>query len=384
MLRFGVVVVKAFLSAVKNYIRRSDMLLLCLCIASSVFGIVLIASATVVQNTSQYVLIQSAATIVGIFLYVLFSLIDVEIMAQKWKILYVFSVLFILSLQIFGVADNTGNRAWIRFAGIGIQPAEIVKIPFVILMAKLMCHLKESRGLNNIWSIPQLLALFGSLFVLIVVISSDMGSALVYAFIFITMLWVGGLKLYWFLIGSGAVAAVFPYVWNNFFSERYRQRILAPYDPTIDPTGTDIKYQVNQSRRAMSHGGLTGSGLFNGTETQTGSIFAQHTDFIFAVAAEELGFFGCLAIVALLAAIIIRCIYVGSKAKDSMGMLICIGIAAMLIFQTLENIGMCIGLTPVIGLTLPFFSYGGSSVITLYAAMGIVSGIRMRSVSRRY
>lgn len=375
---------KAFLSAVKNYIRRSDILLLCLCLASSVFGIILIASATNVDGTSQYVVIQSAATIVGVFLYIVFSLIDVDIMAQRWKFLYIFSVLFILSLQFLGVADNTGNRAWIRFAGIGIQPAEIVKIPFIILLAKLMCHLTETRGLNNIWSIPQLLALFGSLAVLIIVISSDIGSTLVYAFIFIIMLWVGGLKLYWFIIGSGAIAAVFPYVWNNFFSERYRQRILAPYDPTIDPDGTDIKYQVNQSRTAMSHGGLTGSGLFNGTETQTGSIFAQHTDFIFAVAAEELGFLGCLAIVALLSAIIIRCIYIGSKAKDSMGMLMCIGIAAMLIFQTLENIGMCIGLTPVIGLTLPFFSYGGSSIITLYAAMGIVSGIKMRSMPRKY
>lgn len=375
---------KAFLSAVKNYIRRSDILLLCLCLASSVFGIILIASATNVNGTSQYVVIQSAATIVGVFLYIVFSLIDVDIMAQRWKFLYIFSVLFILSLQFLGVADNTGNRAWIRFAGIGIQPAEIVKIPFIILLAKLMCHLTETRGLNNIWSIPQLLALFGSLAVLIIVISSDIGSTLVYAFIFIIMLWAGGLKLYWFIIGSGAIAAVFPYVWNNFFSERYRQRILAPYDPTIDPDGTDIKYQVNQSRTAMSHGGLTGSGLFNGTETQTGSIFAQHTDFIFAVAAEELGFLGCLAIVALLSAIIIRCIYIGSKAKDSMGMLMCIGIAAMLIFQTLENIGMCIGLTPVIGLTLPFFSYGGSSIITLYAAMGIISGIKMRSMPRKY
>lgn len=378
------VVVRAFFSAVKNYIRRSDMLLLAMCTSCTLFGIVLIASATNVQNTYQYVIIQSAALAIGIVLYILFSLIDVDIIAQRWKLLYIFSVLFILSLQVLGVSDDTGNRAWIRFGGIGIQPAEIVKIPFIILLAKLICHLKDSRGLSNLWSIPQLLALFGSLFGLIVIISADMGSALVYAFIFIVMLWVGGLKLYWFLIGSGALAAVFPYVWNHFFTERYRMRILAPYDPTIDPEGTDIKYQVNQSRTAMSHGGLTGSGLFNGSQTQTGSIFAQHTDFIFAVAAEELGFFGCLAIIVMLSAIIIRCIYVGTKAKDSMGMLVCVGIAAMLIFQTLENIGMCIGLTPVIGLTLPFFSYGGSSIITLYAAMGIVSGIKMRSTPTRY
>ncbi|MBQ6540292.1 MAG: FtsW/RodA/SpoVE family cell cycle protein [Oscillospiraceae bacterium] len=375
---------KSIIRAAKKYIRRSDMLLLGLCLACTVFGIVLIASATKVYHTRQYVLIQSAATVIGIGLYFVFSLIDLDSIASKWKLLFAFSVLFIMSLQVLGVADNTGNRAWIRFAGIGIQPAEVVKIPFTILLAKLMCHLKDTRGLSNIWSVPQLVGLFGLFAGLIVIISADMGSALVYASIFIVMLWVGGLKLYWFLIGGGVIAAAFPIVWNNFFTERYRMRILAPYDPSIDPEGLDIKYQVKQSLAAMSHGGLTGSGLFHGPSTQSGATFAQHTDFIFAVVAEELGFLGCLLVVALLAGIIIRCIYVGVQSKSEMGLLVCTGLAAMLIFQTLENIGMCIGLTPVIGLTLPFFSYGGSSIITLFAAMGIVSGIRYRSKSRGY
>jgi rod shape determining protein RodA len=119
------------------------------------------ASATNVNNTRQYVIIQSAATVIGIGLYFVFSVVDLDIIASKWKFLFVFSVLFILSLQGLGVADNTGNRAWIRFAGIGIQPAEIVKIPFTILLAKLMCHLKDTRGLSNVWSVPQLVLLFG-------------------------------------------------------------------------------------------------------------------------------------------------------------------------------------------------------------------------------
>ncbi len=113
------------------------------------------------NNTRQYVIIQSAATVIGIGLYFVFSVVDLDIIASKWKFLFVFSVLFILSLQGLGVADNTGNRAWIRFAGIGIQPAEIVKIPFTILLAKLMCHLKDTRGLSNVWSVPQLVLLFG-------------------------------------------------------------------------------------------------------------------------------------------------------------------------------------------------------------------------------
>ena len=357
------------------------MLLLGLCLVSTVFGIILIASATNVEHTHRYVIIQSAAAVIGIGLYVVFSLIDIDIMAQKWRLLLVFSVLLLLSLLFFGVSDNTGNRAWIRFAGIGIQPAEIVKIPFIILLAKFMCHLHETRGLSNVWSVPQLVVLLALYVGLIVRISADMGSALVYVFIFALMLWVGGLQLRWFAIGGALVAALFPFVWRHFFTERYRMRILAPYDPTIDPEGIDIKYHVKQSLAAMSHGGLTGSGLFHGSKTQSGSVFAQHTDFIFSVAAEELGFFGCMLIIVLLTAIIVRCIYVGTQSKKQMDLLVCTGIAAMLIFQMLENIGMCVGLTPVIGLTLPFFSYGGSSVITMFAAMGIVSGIKMRSRS---
>ena len=129
---------------------------------------------------------------------------------------------------------------------------------------------------------------------------------------------------------------------------------------------------------ALASGRIFGTGLYQGTQTQSGSIPYQHTDFIFAVAGEELGMIGCLVIIALLTAIIVRCVRTGLRSQSNLGALVCIGIAAMLAFQTLENIGMCIGVAPVIGLTLPFFSYGGSSIITMFAAMGIVSGIKMR------
>ena len=191
------------------------------------------------------------------------------------------------------------------------------------------------------------------------------------------MLFAGGVKLYWFGIAAGAVAAITPFLWNNFLADYQKERIIAPYNPSIDPTGLGITWQANQSKAAIASGELFGKGLFQGDRTQSGSVPQQQTDFIFAVAGEELGFIGCLTIVTLLSIIIIRCIMVGLRSNSRMGMTICFGIAAMLTFQTLENVGMCLGLTPVIGLTLPFFSYGGSSIITLFAAMGIVSGIRM-------
>ena len=361
-----------------DYLRRSDTLLLLLCIAATLFGVVLISSATRHTGSSQYIYIQLVALILGIFLYVLFSMLDLDILGDHWKLLFVFSVLLIGSLRFIGVEGDTGNRAWIRFGSIGVQPAEVVKIPFIILLAKLVIHTKNSRGLNHPVSIAEIALFVLFLFGLIIAISKDLGSALVYLFIFIVVMFAAGTNLLWFLFGAGVVAAAFPLAWAHFFSQGQKDRILAPYDPTVDPTGLGITWQANQSKAAISGGGFLGKGLYHGTYTQAGSVSQQHTDFIFSVVGEELGFIGCAAVILLLLLIILRCIQTGVRSNDPTGMLVCVGFAAMLIFQTFENIGMCIGLTPVIGLTLPFFSYGGSSIITLYAAMGIVSGVKMR------
>ena len=222
------------------------------------------------------------------------------------------------------------------------------------------------------------------MFGLIILASSDLGSALVYLFIFVVMLFLGGLQLRWFAAGIACVAALTPLAWHFFLTDKQKDRILAPYVSSIDPSGLGVTWQANQSKIALGSGQFTGQGLYNGAQTQAGSVPQQHTDFIFSVAGEELGFLGCVLIIALLMFIIIRCIQVGLRSNDPLGLLVCTGIAAMLIFQTFENIGMCIGITPVIGLTLPFFSYGGSSIITLYAAMGIVAGVKMRPKPARY
>jgi rod shape determining protein RodA len=367
--------------------KTSDMLLLVLCIIASIYGVFLIYSATRTYETNEYVYVQIFAILLGIALFILLSVIDIEIITDKWFFLLLFNILALSTLFVWGVEGGTGYKSWLRFFGIGIQPAEVVKITFLVLLAKQLKALKASKsGLNSIVSVLMLVAHFGLMFLLIIAASSDLGSALVFGIIFVVMLFAAGISLIWFFLGAVVIGAASPLIWNSFLSEYQKERILAPYFPdAVDPTGWGVTWQASQSKIALASGQLTGQGFMQGTQTQSSNLPFKHTDFIFSVAGEELGMLGCVAIILLLVTIIIRCIYVGVKSKSYMNMLVCTGIASMLIFQTFENIGMCIGITPVIGITLPLFSSGGSSIVTTFASLGIISGIRMRPnlVSRR-
>jgi rod shape determining protein RodA len=369
---------KKYLPWVKDFVKRADMLLLALCCVCTIFGIVLITSATASYETNRYVIVQIIAFLIGIGLFVLLTIIDVDIIADKWPVLFIFQVLFLMSLLIWGESGDTGNTGWLRFFGTGIQPSEVVKIIYIVLLARQISFLKEYKNLNSPLSIVQLAVHFGFLFGLIIFVSNDLGSALVFLFIFIIMLFMAGLKIYWFIFGIAAVAAVTPFIWNNLLADYQKQRILVPYVASIDPEGFGIRWQTNQSKMALASGQLTGTGLFKGPQSQSEAISGKHTDFIFAVAGEELGMIACCVILLLLLLIVIRCVVIGLRSKNTMYMLVCFGVASTVLFQTFENIGMCIGITPVIGLTLPFFSYGGSSVFSMYAAMGLVSGIKYR------
>ena len=368
---------KKFFSLFWNYLKKSDTLLLGLCIAATVYGIVLIRTSTAYLSSSNAASVQILALFIGIALYFVFSLIDIDILADNWKLLFAAGI-GMLGLLVFAQEEG-GNRAWLRFMGIGIQPAEIVKIFFIVIIAKLIVSFSNERRLDHILSLGAMTGILLIYFGMILVLSSDLGSGLVYLFIFIAMLFAGGLKIYWFLIAFAGFAIVSPYIWNSFLSDNQKNRIIAVFDPkSVDPTGLGITWQVNQSKAAIASGGVFGQGLGQGSMTQSGSVPKQRTDFIFSAAGEELGFVGCLAIVVLLVAIIVRCVYVGYKSQSKLGALISVGVAAMLTFQTFENLGMCLGVAPVIGLTLPFFSSGGSSVVTSFACMGIISGIKMK------
>ena len=281
------------------------------------------------------------------------------------------------------MSDNTGNTGWLRFFGIGIQPTEVVKLTFIVVLAKQISYLKEYHDLNSVWSVAQLAVHFVLLFGLILFVSSDLGSALIFFSIFLVMLFAAGFALHWFAIGFAAIAAMIPLLWNFVLHDYQKNRILAPYDSSIDPTNTGINWQPHQSKIALASGQWTGAGLGNGTQSQSNALAGKHTDFIYAVIGEELGMIACILVIVLLLIIIIRCVMVGIRSGSNMGSLVCFGVAAFLTFQTFENIGMCIGITPVIGITLPFFSYGGSSLFTSFAALGMVSGIHFRPKPKR-
>ncbi len=368
------------MTAAGEFFRRADLLLLGLCVAATAFGIVIVSSTTAHMGASHFILIQSVALVIGVVLYVLFTFLDIDIIAERRELLLFFSLVFIGMLRFWGVSGNTINKSWLSFSWLpfSIQPAEVCKITFIIILAKTMSVYR-----NRISSPLTLLRMGTILLVLvalILLVSGDTGVALPYVFIFAAMAWVGGVNLGWFALAFGGAAMLIPLIWTqtSLIRDDQKERIMMIFDPTIDPEGTGVRWDTMRSLLCLQGGGMTGQGLYNGAQTQSGGISAQHTDFVFSAIGEELGLVGCLFVLLLLLAIVLRCIFVGVKSGNYMNRLICVGIAGMLVFQIAVNVGMCMGVLPVIGLTLPFISYGGSSIVTMFAAMGIVSGIRMR------
>ncbi len=367
-----------------NYLRMADTPLLLLCVTASVFGLVIIFSATRSYENGRYMPVQALALVLGLVFFIVFSLIDVDIITDRWYFLIGFNILLLLALRLFGVMGETGNRSWIRFGGIGIQPSELLKITFALLLSRQITRLQESKkGLSGVFSAFSLAIHFALLFGVYVVISADAGNALVFLFIFAAMCFAGGLNILWFLVALALAALATPVLWTRFLSDYQRNRILAPYFPDlVDPDGLGITWQVRQSKIALASGGVTGQGYLRGERAQGEMLPFKHTDFIFSVAGEELGLVCCAAIMLLLTLIIIRVLMTGLRSGSHRDMLLCVGFAGMLTFQVFENIGMCVGVTPVVGITLPFFSYGGSSLVATFAAMGMVSGVRLRQKGR--
>lgn len=372
-----------------DFFQQADLVLLGLCCAATVFGMVLIASATHYMGPSKmlrYVGVQGVAMLLGFGMYVLMSMVDIEIVLKKWKWLVLFNLVFIGLLRTpFGVGEaSTGNQAWLKFPGIPFQigPAEVVKITFTLLLAKQLAWLREEK--RDLRSFPAAAQVAGHTLALIgwyVVISGDMGNALTFFFIFLCMAFAAGFALRWFallFLGSGAgftVAWVLDLI-PDYMMDRFRVLVDHSYD------SLGVGWQQTRSLMAIGSGGLFGQGYMNGTQTQSTypqSLPNRWTDFVFSVCGEELGLVGCLAVIVLLTVIIFRVLQVARNSQSSFHRYICVGMAAMLIYQTVINIGMCLFVMPTIGVTLPFFSYGGSSVVTLYMAMGVVSGIKKRS-----
>ena len=364
----------------KEAFQNCDKLLLLLCIVANAFGCLMIASTTngSALGPLRYLVIQIGSAMAGVVIYVLLSSIDANFFSEHRVKLVIFNVFLLLLLIPFGTDNGTGNKSWLNFPFLpfDIQPAEICKITFVLILASVMAS--RQNNISRPDSVVHMLYHVGLIFVLNMVLSDDMGVSLIFVFIFLFMFISGGVSMLWLLIGGGIVGVAAPIIWNYFLDPYQQNRIAVLVNPQLDPNGTGARYHTVRALRSLTGGGMTGQGLFQGNRTQRNLLFAQHTDFIFSAIGEELGFVGCALVLLLLFAIVVRCLWVGIRTQDYLRRMICFGTGGAITFQILVNIGMCLDVMPVIGLTLPFISYGGSSLITLYALMGLVSGVYAR------
>ena len=317
---------------------------------------------------------QIAMTVVGMIAVFVVANMDYKFFVDRFYVILFLGSAFLLALTLlFGITgDNmeTTNRSWltIPIVNIAIQPSEFVKIAFLCTFAKHIDTVKEK--INKPKVLLGLMAHAGVI-VGLILLSGDLGVALVYIGIIAVMLYCAGLSGWYFLAAAVIVAIAFPVIWEYFLKPYQRERIIYGFQPHLDPSG--YGRQPLMSRDAIANGGLFGRGLFGGSIYE--KLTASHTDFIFATVCEKFGFIGGFLTVTALVIMAARLIYLGFKCRHTMGRLICCGVAAVIILQTIENLWMCLALVPVVGITLPFVSAGGSSMLALYVLMGLAHSV---------
>ena len=361
-------------------IRRVDwVLLLCTTILSTV-SLVTVYGA--VDNFGMSKLkMQFAMTVVGVILTFIVANLDYHLILDRlWLPLLIFSA-GILGLTLVagdtGAAMETAGKSWLTIpvVGIAIQPSEFVKITFICTFAK---HLHTVGGTINKPRTLLGLCLHALLIVGLILASGDLGVALVYMALVLVMLFGAGLHWGYFAGVGGAVAVAFRFLWDLLAS--YQQdRIGVGFDPALDPK--DKGWQPLLSKQCIENGGLFGVGWHSGGDYE--ELTASHTDFILATVCEKFGFVGGMLVIVTLAVLIMRVLWIGRQSCHDYGMLISVGVAGVLIAQTLENVGMCLAILPVVGITLPFLSCGGSSMLATYILVGMVHSVKSHKPARR-
>ncbi len=373
---------------IKDFVKGTDKILLGLCMILSAIGTVMVYSATRVNLTENQVISRDAKTmflavVMGICVSLVISYFDYEAVARLWPIIAIICLGLMLSLFVIGSSPEGRDDAisWIKLGSFYFQPSELLKIGFIITFS---VHLENVGSEINKLKNVILLAIHAMIAIGLVVLTGDMGSALVFMFITIGMLFMAGLQLRYFLFGIGAVALLAPIAWFEVLSDFQKQRFMAIYAPKslTEATYNEVIFQQERGMNAVSSGGIFGTGLFNGTYTQNGLVPESENDMIFTVVGEELGFIGCIVVLGLLLAIAIKILVVGKKAISVTGKLICCAVAVMIITQVVVNVGMVLKLLPVVGITLPFMSAGGSSNLCIYIAIGMVLSVYRSSQFR--
>lgn len=364
--------------------KQADKILLALCVAASSYGVILIYSASRYKTVLHGMPFKQAIMMcAGIVLYFAVSQFNIDILRQKWKLVTFGSFVLMALLKTPLKYSQNGNTAWLMIPGTGltIQPAEIVKIFFCVVLAHMLTYLKRQKVINRLSSVLLMCVTLGFFAGIVVFFSKDFGSALIFVLIFVFMVWGAGLSKLWFAFGIASLTAAIRVVWPIIpDDETHKARILTLFDHELDPQGVSM-HQL-RSIAAIRSGGFFGQGYMKGITTQNpqSSRLPERTnDFIFSTCCEEWGMVGASIVILLLTLILLRILYIGFICNDTCHSLICFGFVGMFVAQIGFNLGMCLFVMPVIGVTLPFFSAGGTSLVVNFMIMGLVSGIRSRS-----
>ena len=351
---------RSFLNKVGLFIKETNKTLLFMCMAMSAFGLLIVHSATLSTLTedsviSRSVLSMAVAIAGGIIGCIIISAFEYDFIARLWPLIAFVCIALMLSLFVLGTAPDGRDdaKSWLKLGSFYFQPSELLKVGFTVTFSVHLDAVKDSiNKLKNIFY----LGLHAMFAVALVILTGDLGSALVFMVMVIGLMFVAGVKLRYFLIGFAAVCIAAPIIWFEFLADFQKQRFLAVYHPSslTEATYETVIYQQKQGLSAIASGGLTGAGLFNGNYTQNRLVPESRNDMI----------------------------SIGKKANSTTGKYMCYSVAIMIAAQTVINIGMCLEVLPVIGITLPFMSAGGSSNLCIYFSIGLVLSVYRASVDR--
>lgn len=347
-----------------DYLKRADKLFWLISIAIAIYGLILVKSVSRATNTN-YFKTQLIAILIGYAVAIFLTLIDYRAVSSYWWLVAGFCVFLIVYTLIFGEAvtgtAGVNAKAWVKLPGLPqFQPSELVKIGFLITFSKHLTELKDRDLLKSPLHV-MLLAAHALLPIGLVHLQGDDGAGVIFFFMFLCMAFAAGVQLRYFAGLFGAILIAVPLAWKYVLKDYQKTRFTIVYNLNSDPLGNGM--QQLQGQLSIGSGQFWGRGLFNGPRVERGSVPLQWSDFIFSVAGEELGFIGCALIILLLLLYLIRVLYIARKSCDGMGSYICFGFFGMIASQAVFNLGMCLNILPVMGVTLPFFSSGENKKI---------------------
>ncbi len=358
------------ISFIKEKISRIDpIIFICTTLLSLISIAVLVGARNSPFGGTRTIIMQIAMTAFGMLVMVILANVDFTNI-PPWSFFVVYGFSAVLLVLLLFVGENAGeNVNWIKIPliNISIQPSEFVRASFILTFAKHLSIVKDeiNKPLNVL-----LLMLHAGGIIGLLLLTGDLGMVLVYVGIMAVMLFCAGFSIWYFLAAFGAMVIAFPFAWD-LLADYQRKRILVGFNPDMDPL--DKGLQQIQSRASIAGGGFFGRGIDGAGSFE--NMYGCVTDFFFASYAEMFGFIGALLLIALLAALVVRLFKLASISRDPFSSFLLAGVAGMIIVQTVENIGMCLCLLPVVGITLPFLSAGGSSVLSIYMIIGIAHAV---------